>query len=120
MLTTCSGLAYSHYDRMVSFSLPILQVSPVLTISYLAPESPWWQVRHGHLDAARATIRRLNRNITEQQVNANLALIMHTNAMEKAVSEGTQYWDLFKGVDRRRTEVACGTWIVQNACGSGT
>ena len=87
--------------------------------SIFAPDSPWWQVRHGKYDMARKTIRRLNRNISPKEVDAQLALMAYTNAMEKAMSEGTQYWDCFKGVDLRRTEVACVTWLVQNATGSG-
>lgn len=42
----------------------------------------------------------------------------YTNAIEKAASEGTQYWDCFKGTDLRRTEVASVTWLIQNATGS--
>lgn len=100
------------------FSL-IQQPLPIMIGCFLAPESPWWQVRHGRLDDARRTIKRLNHRATPDQVTASLALMMHTNAIEKAVSEGTQYWDCFRGVDLRRTEVAGVTWLVQNISGSG-
>lgn len=42
----------------------------------------------------------------------------HTNEFEKSVSAGTSYKDCFRGVDRRRTEIACGVWMIQNLCGS--
>ena len=96
-----------------------MQPVPIMVGCFFAPESPWWQVRRGKLDDARRTIKRLNHRATPDQVTASLALMMHTNAMEKAVSEGTQYWDCFRGVDLRRTEVAAITWLVQNISGSG-
>lgn len=108
----------SQWAYRLPFALQWLWPVPIAVGCFLAPDSPWWQVRHNKLDDARRTIKRLNRNITEKQIDAQLALIMHTNAMEKAVSEGTQYWDCFKGIDRRRTEIAAGTWLVQNASGS--
>ena len=87
--------------------------------SFFAPESPWWQVRHGKFEEARRTIRRLHSNITDHEIDVQLAQIAYTNAMEKAIAEGTQYWDCFKGIDLRRTEIACVTWLIQNATGSG-
>lgn len=38
--------------------------------------------------------------------------------MEKQVSEGTTYWDCFKGIDLRRTEIVCLTWLSQTMCGT--
>lgn len=45
-------------------------------------------------------------------------MMKHTNEFEKSVSAGTSYKDCFRGVDRRRTEIACGVWMIQNLCGS--
>lgn len=45
-------------------------------------------------------------------------MIVHTDAMERSVSAGTSYADCFKGVDRRRTEIATGVWVIQTTCGS--
>lgn len=102
----------------IPFMLQWIWPVPIAIGCFFATESPWWQVRHGKLDDARRTIQRLDSRATPEKITAQLALMMHTNAMEKAVSEGTQYWDCFKGVDRRRTEVAAVTWLVQNASGS--
>lgn len=44
-------------------------------------------------------------------------MIIHTNEYERQVSAGTSYWDCLKGVDRRRTEICCMTWISQVTCG---
>lgn len=38
--------------------------------------------------------------------------------MEKQVSEGTKYWDCFKGIDLRRTEIVCFIWLAQTMSGT--
>ena len=43
-------------------------------------------------------------------VNIQLNSMRLTNEHEKALSAGTSYWQLFKGIDLRRTEVACIAW----------
>jgi len=45
-------------------------------------------------------------------------MIEHTNELEKSLSAGTSYWDCFRGIDRRRTEIVCGVWLVQTLCGT--
>lgn len=45
-------------------------------------------------------------------------MMVHTNALEKEMSEGTSYWDCFRGIDLRRTEASSGAWMIQNLCGS--
>ena len=47
-----------------------------------------------------------------------IAMMRHTNELEKAVSEGTSYFDCFRGTDLRRTEIACMTWFTQAFCGA--
>jgi len=75
-------------------------------------------VRKGRTDLARKNIARLLTNPTDEEVDNQLAMIVHTDAMEKSVSAGTRYIDCFRGVDRRRTEIATGVWIIQTTCGS--
>lgn len=87
-------------------SLLRLTLSPSQTI--FAPESPWWLVRQGRNDDARRQIRRLHTNPTEQEIDNQLSLMVHTNALEKSIAAGTSYLDCFKGVDLRRTEIAAG------------
>ena len=50
-------------------------------------------------------------------VEAQNSMMRLTNEHEKAISEGTAYWDLFRGIDLRRTEVASIAWACQNLCG---
>lgn len=51
-------------------------------------------------------------------IDSTLAMIIYTNALEQEAEEGTGYLDCFKGVDLRRTEIACVTWMCQQGCGA--
>jgi len=48
-----------------------------------------------------------------------LAMMVHTNELEKQNSVGTSYLDCFRSSDRRRTEIASVCWMIQTLCGSG-
>ena len=47
-----------------------------------------------------------------------VSLMKMTNDAEKSLSAGNSYWDCFKGVNLRRTEIACVVWMIQTLCGS--
>lgn len=84
----------------------------------LAPESPWWLVRKGRKDEAKHMLQRLTSDTTNFNPDETIAMMTHTNELEKAASEGTSYFDCFKGTDLRRTEIVCCVWAVQTLCGS--
>jgi SP family general alpha glucoside:H+ symporter-like MFS transporter len=87
---------------------------------FLAPESPWWLVRQGREKDAVAALKRLTSKAdTDFNPDETVAMMIHTNELEKEIEEGTTYLDCFKGVDLRRTEVVCFTWAAQNLCGAG-
>lgn len=44
--------------------------------------------------------------------------MVYTDEMEKQVSVGTKYWDCFRGVDLRRTEIVCLIWLAQTMSGT--
>jgi SP family general alpha glucoside:H+ symporter-like MFS transporter len=46
-------------------------------------------------------------NKTEDEINGQLAMLMHIAKIEAQVEERISYWDCFKGVDLRRTEICC-------------
>ena len=108
----------SQWAYRVPFALQWIWPLPILIGTIFAPESPWWLVRNGYYDRARRTIRQLNKNVTESELEDSLSLMIHTNAIEKSLSAGTRYWDCFTGIDLRRTEIASGVWAIQNLCGS--
>jgi MFS transporter, SP family, general alpha glucoside:H+ symporter len=89
---------------------------PLLIIIVWAPESPWFMARKDRLDEAEKMLKRLG--TPEEEVKGALAMLVHTVKLEHEVTHGTTYWDCFKGVDLRRTEVACVTFAGQILSGS--
>lgn len=64
-------------------------------------------------------LRRLNkRTVSDESIHQALKMIEYTNDFEKSVNEGTSYLDCFKGVDLRRTEIVCVTWLIQTCAGA--
>ncbi|KFA60743.1 hypothetical protein S40285_04720 [Stachybotrys chlorohalonatus IBT 40285] len=110
------------YGDSRSYRIPfgVQWLWPVLILSGLvfAPESPWWLMRKGDRDGARKALLRLTaRDQPGFNVDETIAMIEHTNEMEKEQKEGTSYADCFKGSDLRRTEIVVGIWIVQTLGG---
>lgn len=83
-----------------------------------APDSPWHEVRHGRLASAERTLRRLQSANCQIDPKTTLAAIVYTNQLEEEMEVGTSYWDCFKGVERRRTEIACMVFVGHILSGS--
>lgn len=112
LLTNSTPLAYRLPFALQWLFPPIIAAGVVF-----APESPWWLVRHNRLDDAMVSVRRLQSKTESEESVANTVSMMRlTNEQEKTISEGTTFLDCFKGVDLRRTEVSCITWLIQNTC----
>jgi MFS transporter, SP family, general alpha glucoside:H+ symporter len=95
---------------------------PIMIGVIFAPESPWWLVRKDKLDEARKSLARLchvHKISSESncELEDTIAFMVVTNTHERIVHSGVSYWDCFKGVDLRRTEVVCCVWIIQVFCG---
>ncbi|ORX40328.1 general substrate transporter [Kockovaella imperatae] len=90
---------------------------PLLILIYLSPESPWWLVRHGRLDEAETSVRRLASADMRDRARNTVAMMVRTNQLEVDVSEGTRYIDCFRGTDLRRTEISTVAWACQQLCG---
>lgn len=119
-----SGVLYGLVDRpdqwsyRIPFALQWVWPVPLMVICWLAPESPWYLVRKDRLEDAKHSIRRLGGNKTEEQINGQLAMMVHTTKIEAEIEAGTTYMDCFKGVDRRRTEICCVAFMGQILSGS--
>src|SRR5271156_1391156 len=79
-----------------------------------------WLVRKGKIEEAKKALQRLTTKENPNfNVNQTVALMAHTNAIEKEITSGpgTGYRDCFKGTDLRRTEIVCCVWMIQIFCG---
>ncbi|KAI0853957.1 sugar transporter [Daldinia vernicosa] len=104
----------------IPFSLQWVWPIPIAIGTFLAPESPWWCVRHDQKERAEKSLKRLARSsgFTQRDADAAMALMVYTDEMEKQVSQGTKYWDCFRGTDLRRTEIVCFIWLAQTMSGT--
>jgi SP family general alpha glucoside:H+ symporter-like MFS transporter len=80
---------------------------PLLIGAYLAPESPWNSVRRDKFDEARKNLMRLRQDTPDKvmEVEATLAYIRHTTAIEKAETANASFLECFQGTNLRRTEI---------------
>ncbi|KAJ1554037.1 hypothetical protein HK096_005269, partial [Nowakowskiella sp. JEL0078] len=103
----------------IPFAIQWLWPVPIIIGTMLAPESPWWLVRQGRYDDAKAALHRLTSvDYPETKINDSLLDMIQTNKLEKSRESGVGYLDCFKGIDRRRTLIVCMTWSIQSLCGS--
>ena len=104
----------------IPFALQWIWPIPLIIGIFIAPESPWWLVRHGRLEEAKRSIERLTTRNSEVDFKPDetIAMMIHTNELEKEMISGTSYFDLFKGTNLRRTEIVSIVWLVQAYCGS--
>lgn len=80
--------------------------------------SPWWYIRHGRREEAKKSLLRLtSRNQPGFDADETLAMIEHTNELEKRAKDGVRFRDCFHGIDLRRTEIVVGIWLVQTLGG---
>ncbi|KAI1179862.1 sugar porter family MFS transporter [Nemania sp. FL0916] len=101
----------THWAYSIPFALQWFWVLIILPGIFFIPESPWWLVRKGRSEEARASLRRLASKKVD--VNATLAVIAETDRLELEMEAGSTYLDTIKGVNRRRTEIATGVYTTQ-------
>ncbi|OAA43623.1 Sugar/inositol transporter [Metarhizium rileyi] len=108
----------SEWSYRLPFALQWAWAVPLLVGVYFAPESPWWFIRHEQPADARRSLRRLCSR-SSLQVDDSIALMEHINKVERQLNYGgAKYTDLFKGVNRRRTEISCVVWMCQALSGA--
>ncbi|GAB1313773.1 Alpha-glucoside transport protein [Madurella fahalii] len=104
----------------IPYALQWMWPLPLAVGIFFAPESPWWLVRKGKLDKAKAALLRLtslNRE-TDFDPDETVDMMVHTTALEEKTTSGASYWDCFRGHDLRRTEIVCMVWAIQNLSGN--
>lgn len=104
----------------IPYALQWMWPVPLIIGVFFAPESPWWLVRKGKIAEAKQSLLRLtslNRE-TDFDADETIAMMTHTTALEAKMTTGASYLDCFRGTDRRRTEIVCMCWAMQNLSGN--
>ena len=110
----------TQWGYRIPFALQWMWPIPLLIGICFAPESPWWLVRQGRYDDAEKSLLRLtSKNDPNFNPGNTIAMMLHTDELEKESTGGTSYLDCLKKTDLRRTEIACMVWMSQTFCGSG-
>jgi SP family general alpha glucoside:H+ symporter-like MFS transporter len=104
----------------IPFALQWMWPLPIFIGCLFAPESPWWLERKGRTEDARRVIKRLTVPTSPEKfdIDQQLAMIRHTNELEKLNNASSTYTSCFRGVNLRRTEIVSCVWAVQALCGS--
>ncbi|KAI5457751.1 hypothetical protein BGZ63DRAFT_364534 [Mariannaea sp. PMI_226] len=114
------GLIHNNteWSYRIPFALQWAWAIPLLLGISFAPESPWWLVRRERKVEARHALQRLTKQ-SNLDIEDTIAVMEHTNQIERQLNYGgASYADLFKGANRRRTEISCMAWACQALCGS--
>ena len=111
---------HGQWSWRLPFVLQWVWPVPLFLCAYFAPESPWWLVRKGRLEEAKDNLRRLSTEQTsiDEKLEQNVAMMVHTSALEAAETRGASWLDCFRGVNLRRTEIVCVVWAFQWLCGN--
>jgi MFS transporter, SP family, general alpha glucoside:H+ symporter len=102
----------NHWAYSAPFAIQWLWPLIILIGLPFAPESPWWLVRKGDFEGAEKSLRRLASSEVKD-VKPTLAMIIETDRLEYEMEAGSTYWDCFKKINRRRTEIATGVYAIQ-------
>lgn len=103
----------TEWGYKIPFAVQWVWPAPLIVVALLAPESPWFLVRTGRLESAKRSLLRLSQPEHNVDHDATIALMVHTDKLEKEERAGTSYWDCFKGTNRRRSEIAIMCFVSQ-------
>ena len=101
----------------IPFAVQWVWPIPLFIAALLAPESPWYLVRTSQFEAAKKSLVRLSQPDHNIDYDAQIALMVHTDKLEKEERAGVTLYDAFRGTNRRRTEIACMCFLSQITCG---
>ncbi|RCI15846.1 hypothetical protein L249_1707 [Ophiocordyceps polyrhachis-furcata BCC 54312] len=100
-----------HWAYSLPFALQWFWSGILIAGLLFLPESPWWLVRRGRIQDAELSLRRLASPAVD--VSKVLALIIETDRLELELESGSTYWDCFRHVNLRRTEISIGVYSAQ-------
>jgi SP family general alpha glucoside:H+ symporter-like MFS transporter len=104
----------------IPYALQWMWPVPLIIGVALAPESPWWLIRRGRREAAKAAFRRFTVQSADPtfSIEDMVHVMAYTNEIGDETVRGTSFQDCYKGPNLRRTEICCLTWCAQQLCGT--
>ncbi|CAI4063129.1 alpha-glucoside permease SKDI_07G5390 [Saccharomyces kudriavzevii IFO 1802] len=122
MKNSQENLGDSELGYKLPFALQWIWPAPLIVGIFFAPESPWWLVRKNRVVEAKKSLNRIlsGKGIEKEiQVDLTLKQIEMTIEKERRLEAKTKsFFHCFKGVNGRRTRIACLTWVAQNSSGA--
>jgi SP family general alpha glucoside:H+ symporter-like MFS transporter len=103
----------TEWGYKIPFAVQWIWPVPLFIAAWLAPESPWFLVRTGQLERARNSLERLSQPEHNVDYDGTIALMVHTDKLEKQEQAGVTLFDAFKGTNLRRTEISCMVFLSQ-------
>ncbi|RFU81725.1 sugar inositol transporter [Trichoderma arundinaceum] len=100
------------------FALQWLWPLVILVGLPFAPESPYWLVRQGRKEDARSALVKLSSSKNAPDIDQVLLGVEQTDLLEQEFEATTNYWDLFKGANRVRTEITIMVYLIQVIAGN--
>ncbi|KUL89273.1 hypothetical protein ZTR_03737 [Talaromyces verruculosus] len=101
-LTTCINMMWGVGQLLATAVLRAL-----LSCIAFAPESPWRLVQEDRYNEARKSLRRLDFAPSDAELDNAIAMLRHGDDIDKELVAGTSYLDCFKGINLRKSEIAC-------------
>ena len=90
-------------------------IFPVIML--FGPDSPWWLVRKGRFEDAEETISKIMARTDRITPKEYLSMIIRTVEVERELSAGNTFIDMFRKKNLRRTEIVFGQWTIQALTG---
>lgn len=75
----------------IPFAIQWVWPVPLFIMAWFAPDSPWWLVRKGRLAEAEKSLVRLSSGLSAAEIRLKLALMVHTDNLEKAMKTESSY-----------------------------
>lgn len=97
----------TEWSYRIPFAIQWIWPIPLAIAAFYAPESPWYLVRTNKLDQAKKSLIRLSEPEHNVDYDATIAMMVHTDKLEKEEQSGVSLLECFKGTNLRRTEIAC-------------
>ncbi|KAH9242302.1 hypothetical protein K456DRAFT_1716041 [Colletotrichum gloeosporioides 23] len=115
--SVCRGTSTLEGNASWRIPMGLFYVIPVIVMCliFFIPESPRWLLTQDRVEEAHASLKKLRvGTITDPEIDEQFAALQY--ALKQEVEQG-KYWELFKGVNLKRTAVVMVMNFFQQATG---